>query len=1135
MWVNATGNSSFSPWIQVVFVTETTVYDGAYDPSVSDYGNGVNGPDPCGGPCAESDGVPFITHNIAQIAQGITQKNVGVASSSHVTFSMVDYFSTLGADHDDGDGSEYNVDVSTFEPASTFATTVTSMASGNTLFGSNWVSAKSVYGDADFSDNFLSSSMITALYGALHGSGLTWVNNASTYHVVVWVGSTLPRDSAYQGNWCVTYNDYAGACQDPTSTTEPAYTYASGLTSPAGETLANIAALAQQEHVIIDTIDLPDGMTLLGSKDYVNTGTAAQGNVNAILKAGCYLAQQTGGSWEGPTPTNTGTGFTCSAAPAGSGGAGNLTNTFRTSANGNWLWADNPSLAWALTNINFPATHTNYSVIAYTSEESFQYTPTPGFSIDSKGMVYSCTNNGTDISKLCAKSWNASIGQGGWGWGWPLTAFYPDDIWSVSFQVNVSNAFPTAKLNSSIPIDSCLNTTQWTGCGGPQGTLYTEVKYTNYTKSATNQSFPPAYVDVVSNGQVPSLSGVTITPSGTNISYGGSQSFTATPVCNGGSCPAGTTFTWSSTNGSMGSLSGFTGSTVSFTAGAVNGTLALFVNATLYSLTHKSSPAMIKVVPPVALTGVYVTPAGQNLTVGGSANFTATPVCSGGSCPPGGIYAWNLTNSLGSLSSGVGNPISVTAGSSPGNVTLFVNATLNGVKKQSLPIPISITPVSAPTLLSVSITRNSSAPLSGGGSQTFSAVPSCSSPGCANTPSYLWTFTNGALGTLSSSFGSPVVFTARNTSGNVSLFVNATLNGKVVMGGPVLIMIVVTPPSAAIDSVAVSPSGDTLPANAVQSFAAVPKCPIACTFPIIYTWSLTSGLGKINSTTGSPVTFTAGTTAGVVSLFVNASGGGTTVMSPPAVVTITVTPPSALKSVLVSPASDSLPVGSSTVFTAAIGCAGSCPTGTTYSWSLTTTRYGMLASASGNPVIFQAGTRAGTTVLFVNATLNQVTVQSAPIVVTVQAGSAPTLAYVTISPQPPPLDTGASLNLTAIAICTGSGCPASVTYAWRLSGSGALAPSTGSNTVFTAGSSAGTVTLTVTATLNGQSVSNETVIKVVSQGGGTTGASGLSPTTYLLVGLSGGIAIAVIAVIFGARRRRQHVQKLQTEPAFGLG
>ncbi len=522
LWVNATGQVAKSvsyQYVQVVFVVETTLFDGVYDPTAGDYGGGANGQSPCGGPCRESNGVPFLVNNIQQIAQGISLRNTGAVSNPHVTFSMVDYFSTVGQDHDDRDGSEYNVDVSTFQQATQFATTVTGMANAvwpnPTLFGGNWIQASMNYGDSDYSDNFLSSSMITALYGALHGSGLGWISNATTNHVIILMDSTLPRDPNYVGDWCPTYNDYAGGCPDPSQSSEPGYTYGSGLSEPAGETIADIINLAVSEKVLIDVINLPDGMTEAGSRDYVQNGYQTT-DAYKILSAGCNLAASTGGSWEGPWSSDTGIGFTCSAAPKGNGGSGNLSNTMRTPSNLNDQWANDPSLGWALTNLNFPPiTSINGVAGQFVKGANFEYVPPASggtllFTFASGvSPTYYCYRNLTKqvVSGACAALAYTGLNFGGFGWGWPYNNMTPGDVWSVTFTLLVNPSFPSSLFKTQVSIDACANTNTWVNgesslCTLPPssvsfGPAYSAVIYQPPSSSSYNDtSLPPLGVDV---------------------------------------------------------------------------------------------------------------------------------------------------------------------------------------------------------------------------------------------------------------------------------------------------------------------------------------------------------------------------------------------------------------------------------------------------------------------------------------------------------------------------------------------------------------------------------------------------------------------------------------------------------------
>ena len=84
-----------------------------------------------------------------------------------------------------------------------------------------------------------------------------------------------------------------------------------------------------------------------------------------------------------------------------------------------------------------------------------------------------------------------------------------------------------------------------------------------------------------------------------------------------------------------------------------------------------------------ALSGVSVSPFTGTLQVGTSENFTASVTCNGGTCPSGTTYSWSLTSKLATLSSSSGNPVKVTAGSAAGTATLYANATLNGVTKET--------------------------------------------------------------------------------------------------------------------------------------------------------------------------------------------------------------------------------------------------------------------------------------------------------------------------------------------------------------------------------------------------------------------------------------------------------------------
>jgi hypothetical protein len=136
-----------------------------------------------------------------------------------------------------------------------------------------------------------------------------------------------------------------------------------------------------------------------------------------------------------------------------------------------------------------------------------------------------------------------------------------------------------------------------------------------------------------------------------------------------------------------------------------------------------------------------------------------------------------------------------TAGPANGIDMLFVNATQDGLPRQSIAIAIYITPDPMSVLTSVTITPVSSI-LALGTSATFSAFPSWAKGACPARATYRWSL-SADMGSLNSSYGPSVTFTAGSKAGSVILTVNATLNG------------VTTSASIRITTVAASGSGTT--------------------------------------------------------------------------------------------------------------------------------------------------------------------------------------------------------------------------------------------------------------------------------------------------------------------------------------
>ncbi|MGI0132484.1 MAG: hypothetical protein ACREDK_05260 [Thermoplasmata archaeon] len=492
------GSNATWPSVQVVFLLETTPYDGVYDPTSP---GGEPGFDPCGDPaysgrplCEESNAVPFFVENAGAIATRIQETN----PHSQVAFGLIDFASTRSAPWDDGDGSVYHVDVGSFVPAAQFGSLVSTSFHDGPL-GGGWTSP-----DSDLRDNFLDSPVTTTLYGALEGSGLAWSNTA--HHVLVDIGSTAPRDPAYVENYCVSAHVLSltvngSACLS--SPCEPTFDFGT-LTSPNclgwitshdGNPADAISAIAHSApscatstggSCTIDVVNVATTSTDPSSPGWPNRTASIPGdralvttNVAHVIAAGCALSLVTGGSWAGPV------GSVC---PDGRSGSLSYLTSFGTASSPNLA---NPGLMDALAAIAFGPVNIPVGVRGG-STPLFAFVPSSGIAL-ARPLEASaaCLHNGTPLPTCATLPTMATIGgRASLTWNWSSVPsqneLVPGDSWTAAFDVVASGPPST-----STPIDACATRPCELASTGPVDGWFTRAAYLDpVNASVVELSFP---------------------------------------------------------------------------------------------------------------------------------------------------------------------------------------------------------------------------------------------------------------------------------------------------------------------------------------------------------------------------------------------------------------------------------------------------------------------------------------------------------------------------------------------------------------------------------------------------------------------------------------------------------------------
>jgi hypothetical protein len=247
--LDGSGNGTAAwPAVQMLFLAQTTILDGVYRPGCMT-GYTPNNTSWC--PTNQTYGVPPVSpiapnYEPIQGASNLlptfvnnsyayTEAIQAAHPLTRMTFGFLDFFATHSK-WDPGGGTTYHVDVSNFLPPGEFASMLNRTFRTEVLGPSP--SDLTLHQTEFYTQNFLSTDVITAMYGALEGVGVNW--SPETHHVLVWMGASLPRYQPtlpsnpwnnmtlqYAFNWANTsYNFYTGAVPPAP---ESNFTYPTGL------------------------------------------------------------------------------------------------------------------------------------------------------------------------------------------------------------------------------------------------------------------------------------------------------------------------------------------------------------------------------------------------------------------------------------------------------------------------------------------------------------------------------------------------------------------------------------------------------------------------------------------------------------------------------------------------------------------------------------------------------------------------------------------------------------------------------------------------------------------------------------------------------------------------------------------
>lgn len=502
------------------------------------------------------------------------------------------------------------------------------------------------------------------------------------------------------------------------------------------------------------------------------------------------------------------------------------------------------------------------------------------------------------------------------------------------------------------------------------------------------------------------------------------------------STPLGATFAWTVTQTGASGASAGSGNSVSgtySTSGLAVGTIVYDVVPTLNGCVGQPVSAVININPsPV----VIATPASQTICSGDQTNIVLT------SSPAGSSFSWTVAqNQVTGALNGIGNTINQTLNStSTGTGTATYSVTPSASGCPGIPSDVVITIGSNPV---VTATPTSETLCSGSTTGiTLTSVPAGAS--------FNWTVNQaGVIGAIAGA-GSAINQTL-STTGAAQGTVTYTITPSVgtCVGLPIDVTVTVNP----IPAVTSNPTSQAI-CSATSTSINLTSSPAGANLDWTTVETNATGSSAGNGNSIFQILSTTGTSQGTVNYTITPSMSGCIGLPIDVLVTVNPVPTAtATPSVQTICSSNQAPISMNSI-----------PVGATFAWTIT--EIGTTGAAAGNgstinQTLSTTGTVQGTTFYTITPTLGTC------------IGSSIT-GMVTVNPTPvvsatPPVDALCSASTTAINLTSS---PAGANFDWTVSQTGVIGASAGSGsninqTLTTLGQAVGTVTYTVTPSLNG--------------------------------------------------------------------